>query len=80
MQRIEMLTGEQIRGALAMLRMRQEELSERCGLSVPTVQRLAAADGLAPGRLPNVMKVKIALEDAGAEFLPDNGVRLRRKL
>ena len=78
MVRIEMLTGEQIRMALAGLRLTQKELSDLSGLSVPTVQRLADADGLAPGRLPNVMKLKDALEARGAVFGGDGSVRIER--
>ena len=56
--------------------MGQDELARRSNVSVVTVRRLEAPDGLskvAPGTLDEVQRV---LEAAGAEFV-DRGVRQR---
>ena len=39
-----MATSEQIKAARALLRMEQEELARRAGVSVTTIRRLEAAD------------------------------------
>lgn len=71
-----LITPDQIRAARALLRMDQEELARRANVSVVTVRRLEAPDGLskvAPGTFDEVQR---ALEAAGAEFI-DRGVRQR---
>ena len=40
-----MLTGEQIRGARAMLRLERRELAERAGVSFETIKRLERISG-----------------------------------
>lgn len=70
------ITPEQIRAARALLRLEQTELAERAHVSVVTIRRLERDQGnqrVAPGTLAGVRK---ALEEAGAEFIPD-GVRRR---
>jgi len=61
----------------------QEVLASRSGISLPTVKRLEAADGLLRGRDTTAEKIKTALEKAGIEFLLENGggpgVRLRKR-
>ena len=58
----------------------QKELAERSGLSLPTVQRMEKL-GLERSSVANANKLKLALETAGIEFIPENGggvgVRLR---
>ena len=74
---IMLITPDQIRAARALLRMDQDELARRANVSVVTVRRLEAPDGLtkvAPGTLDEIQR---ALEAAGAEFI-DRGVRRRR--
>lgn len=72
-----LVTPEQIRAARALLRLEQTELAHRAHVSVVTIRRLEGADGserVAPVTLDGVRQ---ALEQAGAEFIPD-GVRRRR--
>lgn len=71
------ITPEQIRAARALLRLQQADLARRAHVSVVTIRRLEAADG--DGRVTpvTVEGVRQALEQAGAEFIPD-GVRRRR--
>ncbi len=70
------ITPAQVRAARALLRIEQEELARRAKVSVVTVRRLEAPDGLskvAPGTFDEVRR---ALEAAGAEFV-ERGVRRR---
>ena len=73
-----LITPEQIRAARALLRLEQEELARRAHVSVVTVRRLEAPDGItrvAPGTVDEVQR---ALEAAGAEFI-ERGVRRRAR-
>jgi transcriptional regulator with XRE-family HTH domain len=73
-----LITPEQIRAARALLRLEQDELARRAHVSVVTVRRLEAPDGLtkvAPGTFEEVQR---ALEAAGAEFI-GRGVRRRKR-
>ena len=72
------VTPEQLRAARALLRLEQAELAHRAHVSIVTIRRLEGADGserVAPVTLDGVRR---ALEQAGAEFIPD-GVRRRRE-
>src|SRR5690242_18852919 len=71
-----LITPDQIRAARALLRMDQEELARRANVSVVTVRRLEAVDGLSKVALVTFDEVRRVLEAAGAEFL-DNGVKRR---
>jgi transcriptional regulator with XRE-family HTH domain len=71
------ITPEQIRAARALLRLEQAELARRARVSVVTIRRIEGAEGsqrVTPATLDGVRQ---ALEQAGAEFIPD-GVRRRR--
>ena len=72
-----MLTGFQIRAARAGLNITAKELADRAGVSLPTIQRFESVDGIPPSRSSTLLDVKSALEAAGIDFLPGNGVRLR---
>jgi transcriptional regulator with XRE-family HTH domain len=71
-----LITPAQIRAARALLRMDQEELARRANVSVVTVRRLEAPDGLSKVGLGIFDEVQRVLEAAGAEFV-DRGVRQR---
>jgi hypothetical protein len=79
-----MITAEQIRGARAMLRWPAKQLSERSGVSLPTVQRMEGARGLLRSTVASVLKVQNALEDAGVIFIDADeegpGVRLKNPI
>ena len=72
-----MLTGFQIRAARAGLNITARRLADRAGVSLPTIQRFESVDGIPPSRSSTLLDVKNALEAAGIDFLPGNGVRLR---
>jgi len=78
-----MLTSDQIRAARALVRWSARELAERAGVSLPTIQRIEAADGLPSTSVKTLDAVRRALEEAGVEFTPDTsdgepGVRLKK--
>jgi predicted transcriptional regulator len=73
----------QIKAARALLSWSQEQLAEAAGVSVPTIKRLEARDGPIGGRTNTAGKIRTALEDAGIQFIDENGggpgVRLRQR-
>ncbi|WP_246664937.1 transcriptional regulator [Neorhizobium sp. P12A] len=69
-----MLTAEQIRAGRALLRMEQKELAERAGVSLPSIKRLEQMDGpLTATRVSTVEAIRVAMEKAGVQFIPENG-------
>jgi transcriptional regulator with XRE-family HTH domain len=81
-----MITAAQLRASRALLGMDQRKLAELSGLSLPTIQRMEASDGVIRGNVDSLMKLVSALDTAGIELIPDNatsatggrGVRLKR--
>ena len=76
-----MITGSQVRAAKALLKWSGTDLSLNAKVSISTIRRIEACDGLPDARSVKVLNaIKLALEVAGIEFLgtPDNkpGVRL----
>ena len=61
----------------------QEQLALTADVSLPTIKRLEAAEGLLGGRQTTGQKIVMALEKAGIEFIDENGggsgVRLRKR-
>jgi ribosome-binding protein aMBF1 (putative translation factor) len=80
MKSILKVSIRQIKAARALLGWSQEDLAAMAGVSVPTVKRLEAADGLLGGREDTGTKLRGALERAGIEFTNGKhpGVRLRK--
>jgi len=80
-----MITAAQLRAARALLGLGQRRLAELAGLSVPTVQRMEASDGLIRGNVDSLMKLVAALDGAGIELIAEGaaspgggrGVRLK---
>jgi ribosome-binding protein aMBF1 (putative translation factor) len=73
----------QIKAARALLDWSQEQLATAAEISVPTVKRLEAQDGPLGGRTETGSKIRLALEQAGVQFIDENGggpgVRLRKR-
>ncbi len=69
-----LITPEQIRAARALLRLDQATLAQNAGISVVTLRRLEADDGLSKVAPATVDEVRRVLVKAGAEFI-DRGVR-----
>ena len=82
-----MLTAAQMKAARALVGMDQKTLAELSGVSLPTIQRMEASNGVVRGVIETLMKVMGALETAGIEFINEGaisseggrGVRLRRR-
>lgn len=64
-----MITAAQLRAARALLGIDQRKLAEMAGLSVPTIQRMEASDGVVRGTVDSLMKLVFALEVAGIELI-----------
>ncbi|HKU05571.1 MAG TPA: helix-turn-helix transcriptional regulator, partial [Bradyrhizobium sp.] len=67
-----MITSAQLRAARALLGLDQRQLAELSELSVPTIQRMEASDGVIRGNVDSLMKLIGALDRAGIELISDN--------
>jgi transcriptional regulator with XRE-family HTH domain len=80
-----MITAAQLRAARALTGLDQRRLAEFSGLSVPTIQRMEASEGVIRGNVDSLMKLIGALDAAGVELIGDGaasasggrGVRLK---
>jgi transcriptional regulator with XRE-family HTH domain len=80
-----MITAAQMRAARALLGIDQRQLAERAGLSLPTIQRMEASDGVVRGNVDSLMKLVGALAANGIELIGEGvtsskggrGVRLK---
>jgi transcriptional regulator with XRE-family HTH domain len=66
-----MITSAQMRAARAMLGIDQRELAGLSGLSLPTIQRMEASDGVVRGNVDSLVKLVEALQDAGIELIAE---------
>jgi predicted transcriptional regulator len=74
-----------LRASRALLGIDQRKLAEMASLSLPTIQRMEASDGVIRGNVDSLMKVVTALASAGIELIGEGavsqgegrGVRLR---
>jgi len=80
-----MISSGQLRAARALLGIDQRELAEIAGLSVPTIQRMEASEGVIRGNVDSLMKLIGALEKAGIVLINEGagssdggrGIRLK---
>ena len=80
-----MITAGQLRAARALLGIDQRELAQRSGLSLPTIQRMEASDGVVRCNVDSLMKLIDALTADGIELIGEGatssgggrGVRLK---
>lgn len=80
-----MITGTQMRAARALLGIDQRQLAQRASLSLPTIQRMEACDGVVRGNVDSLMKLVDALTAGGIELIGEGatssggsrGVRLK---
>ena len=80
-----MITAGQLKASRALLGIDQRTLAEAAGLSLPTIQRMEASDGVIRGNVDLLMKLVAALDSFGIELISDNaasnaggrGVRLK---
>ena len=74
-----MITAQQMRAARALAGIDQKTLAERAGVSLPTIQRMEASDGVVRGVVDTLVKVIRALEESGVELIGDNQAERRRR-
>ena len=80
-----MITARQLRAARALAGLDQRALARASRLSLPTIQRMEASDGVVRGNVESLMKLIAALERAGIELINEGatssgggrGVRLK---
>jgi len=77
-----MIAAEQIRAGRALLRWKAQELADRTGLTLRTIQRLESEVGIPASRSKNLMTIRKAFEEAGVIFIDQSeergpGVQLR---
>jgi predicted transcriptional regulator len=81
-----MITARQLRAARTLLCLDQRALADLAGVSLPTIQRMEASDGIVRGNSLSLTRVITALNGAGIELIGENspstgggrGVRLTR--
>lgn len=69
-----MITSAQLRAARALLGIDQRQLAESAGLSVPTIQRMEASEGVIRGNVDSLMKLIGALDTAGIVLIGEGAV------
>jgi len=69
-----MISAAQLRAARALLGIDQRRLAELSGLSVPTIQRMEASEGVIRGNVDSLMKLIEALDTAGIELIAAGAV------
>jgi transcriptional regulator with XRE-family HTH domain len=82
-----MISSRQLRAARALTGIDQRALAKASRLSLPTIQRMEASDGVIRGNVESLMKLIAALERLGIELIGEDassesggrGVRLKRK-
>ncbi len=82
-----MISAAQLRAARALLGIDQRQLADLSGLSVPTIQRMEASDGVIRGNVDSLTKLTAAFDAAGIELIAEGaasagggrGVRLKAR-
>lgn len=80
---LKQLTGAQIRAARALIRWSADDLARETTLSVTTIRRAELRESETSLTSANDRAIRQALENAGVEFIDENGggpgVRLRKQ-
>ncbi len=82
-----MITSRQLRAARALAGLDQRALARAARLSLPTIQRMEASDGVVRGNVESLMKLIAALDRLGIELINEGavsesggrGLRLKKK-
>ena len=69
-----MISSAQLRAARALLGIDQRKLAELSSLSLPTIQRMEASEGVIRGSIDSLMKLVGALDAAGIELIGEGSV------
>ena len=77
------ITASQLRAARALVRWSADDLAERSRISVSTIVQAEAEDGPVPVVAADARALKLALEKAGVDFIPEDiagvGVRFAKR-
>ena len=69
-----MISAPQLRAARALLGIDQRQLADLAGLSVPTIQRMEASEGVIRGNVNSLMKLIAAIDAAGIELIAEGAI------
>lgn len=69
-----MISASQLRAARALLNISQSRLAEVASLSVPTIQRMEASDGVIRGNVDSLIKLIAGLDSIGIELVGEGAV------
>ena len=69
-----MISAAQLRAVRALLGIDQKRLADLSGLSVPTIQRMEASEGVIRGNVDSLMKLVNAIDAAGVELIGEGAV------
>ena len=69
-----MITSRQLRAARALAGLDQRALAKASRLSLPTIQRMEASEGVVRGNVESLMKLIAALDRAGIELINEGAV------
>ncbi|MDI1253689.1 helix-turn-helix transcriptional regulator [Thermomonas sp.] len=80
-----MISSAQMRAARALLGIDQRQLAQLAGVSLPTVQRMEASNGIVRGMVGTLNRIVEALDATGVELIANDqpsqgrgrGVRLK---
>ena len=72
-----MISAAQLRAVRALLGIDQKRLADLSGLSVPTIQRMEASEGVIRGNVDSLMKLVNAIDAAGVELIGEGAVSQR---
>lgn len=68
------MTAAQLRAARALVGLDQRRLAELAGLSIPTIQRMEASQGVIRGNVDSLMKLVEALNAVGIDLIGEGAV------
>ena len=68
------ISAAQLRAVRALLGIDQRRLADLSGLSVPTIQRMEASEGVIRGNVDSLMKLVGAIDAAGIELIGEGTV------
>ncbi len=69
-----MITAAQLRAARALVGLDQKRLAEAAGLSVPTIQRMEASEGVVRGTVDSLTRLIAALDAAGVVLIGEGAI------
>jgi len=69
-----LITSRQLRAARALAGLDQAALAKAARLSLPTIQRMEASNGVIRGNVESLMKLIAALDRAGIELVNEGAV------